>query len=132
MSTKTDSNKRQELVERFAARHAQYLPTLDLGTEQCRTEAREQLALSFRITHRDWPQYEGYPERHFAQLVRITRKVTTKLGVAFLPGDVTVAIVHDDDEAHRARYGLTGTTLYSWRNGIATSVQPSHFTEVAE
>ena len=66
-------------------------------------------------THRAYPQYAGKWDAHVPFVV--LSKVTTKLGTAFLPGDVVLS------RPASVRLGsFTGRSCYSVRNGIETSL----------
>lgn len=62
-----------------------------------------------------WPQYKGHFDRY--RLVRVTRKVKTKLGVAFEKGDIAIAL----EAAHPCDYAVT---VYSFRNKCDTGLTP--------
>jgi hypothetical protein len=66
--------------------------------------------------HAAYPQYVGHWAGPEWVLVRLTRRITTKLGLAFERGDVTLG----------KRGPITGEwTVYSLRNGIDTAVMYS-------
>lgn len=70
-----------------------------------------------RVDAERFPQYRG----HFAGwcVVRVTRSVKTKMGQAFLAGDLTIAKYQPRDE----RYDLPAYwAAFSFRNGATTSV----------
>lgn len=74
----------------------------------------ESIAKEAQRDHVMYPQYEGHWETDDWFLVRFTDQVETKLGEAFLRGDVTIARLDDDDR---------GTLMaYSRRNHIDTSI----------
>lgn len=65
------------------------------------------------VEHQEYPQYNGHwDEANGWVLVLVTRKVETKMGVAFEPGDVTLG--------KRAGFLGDGWTVYSIRNGCDT------------
>lgn len=77
-------------------------------------------SLKVRIAQADrdmaqWPQYKGYFDNY--RLVQVTRKVKTKLGVAFEEGDVAIAIESRDPMD-------CAITVYSFRNKCNTTVTP--------
>lgn len=72
--------------------------------------------------HAQYPQYRGHWDGDEWVLVQFKRRVTTKLGDAFLPGDITLARMDDD----------TYPTAYSLRNRIDTSVRHTDFAVIWE
>lgn len=75
---------------------------------------REMIIDCAQQMHSQYPQYAGHWEGAEWVLVEITRDVTTKLGLAFRAGDVTVA---------RRHLLIPGEwTAYSIRNGIDTGI----------
>jgi hypothetical protein len=70
-----------------------------------------------------WPQYKGHWRGDEWVLVKIKRRIRTKLGVAFEKGDVTIA-KRDESVEHKGFF-----TAYSLRNKIDTSV-PENAVEV--
>lgn len=82
----------------------------------------EQVIAAAEEAHASLPQYEGHWSTGEWFLVRFTRRVRTKMGVAFERGDVTIA--------HAPRYRDQWDdcpTAYSLRNEIDTSVRWSDF-----
>lgn len=63
--------------------------------------------------HRQYPQYAGHWDGPEWRVVRVTRRVETKMGVAFEAGDVTIG---NPDADH--------FWAYSFRNNIDTAVAP--------
>jgi hypothetical protein len=67
--------------------------------------------------HQQWPQYVGHWNGPGWVPYRVTRRIETKLGVAFEPGDVTLGC------RFRTRLWSSSTvTLYSLRNGCNTTI----------
>lgn len=67
--------------------------------------------------HLGYPQYRGHWDGAGWTLYRITRRIETKLGVAFEAGDVTIGY------RYTTRLTTARTiTLYSLRNGCETSI----------
>lgn len=77
---------------------------------------REEVAAAAEQQHADHPQYRGHWDGDEWQPVRLTRRVTTKMGVAFEAGDVTLARWTPDTDD-------TVATAYSFRNRVDTSVR---------
>jgi hypothetical protein len=80
------------------------------------TPRREQAEFVRRFAterHRSYPQYAGYWSAPSWRLVKITRRIVTKLGVAFEEGDVTLGAI---------RLTTDGWTVYSLRNACNTIV----------
>lgn len=75
--------------------------------------------------HAPYPQYAAHWDGPEWQLVTITKRVKTKLGVAFEPGDVTLARA-DRGDGYPHPKGWTFLMAYSVRNGIDTSVRVEH------
>src|SRR5262245_24018887 len=79
-----------------------------------------------------YPQYAGHWDGPEWFLIRLTKRVRTKLAVAFEPGGITLAKVDQLD----ARFFGPGetprpfTTAWSQRNRIDTSVRPGDFERV--
>lgn len=73
------------------------------------------------------PQYDGTWNGPEWRVVRFRRRVRTKLGVAFEPGDY--ALLREGDADDEAR-GLTFPRAYSERNRISTAVPPDSYREV--
>lgn len=69
-------------------------------------------------THREFPQYEGHWDGWIP--VRVVRTVRTKMGVAFLAGDVS--LMRPEDPKMRVIFGPRNPTVYSFRNKCDTSV----------
>jgi len=79
--------------------------------------ARPLVRLLADAKHMGYPQYRGHWDGPGWTLYRITRRIETKLGVAFEPGDITIG--------YRYSTRLTASrtiTLYSLRNGSDTSI----------
>lgn len=78
-----------------------------------------------------YPQYEGYWDGDEWRVVRFTKRVLTKMGVAFEPGDL--ALLRDPDPREVARYGsdVDHPTAYSFRNEVNTSVLRDSYEEVS-
>lgn len=66
--------------------------------------------------HRQYPQYRDHWSGPEWRVATITRDIRTKMGVAFVAGDVT--IVRPDDDPHYV-------TAYSARNRIDTTIPAS-------
>lgn len=75
--------------------------------------------------HAPYPQYAGHWDGQEWQLVTITKRVKTKLGVAFEAGEVALARA-DRVGGYPHPKGWTFVTAYSVRNGIDTSVRVEH------
>ena len=71
-----------------------------------------------------WPQYAGHWRTPEWYLVRVTRRVATKLGVAFEQGDIALARWDQPDPRDEALFGPRRPflTAYSARNRIDTSI----------
>lgn len=63
--------------------------------------------------HASYPQYRGHWDDHRWRLVQITNRVTTKAGVAFEAGDITIA---------RRSWSRGDWIAYSIRNGVDTRI----------
>lgn len=63
-----------------------------------------------------FPQYRGHYDDW--EVVRITRRISTKMGEAFRAGDLTLARWHEAD----GPYSPAGWTAFSFRNGCDTGV----------
>lgn len=67
-----------------------------------------------------WPQYKGHFDNYV--LVTVTKRIKTKMGVAFEKGDMAIAVpaikphITTDPTWRRFR------TVYSFRNQIDTSI----------
>ncbi len=77
--------------------------------------------------HAQHPQYQGHWDGEDWYMVVFTKRVTTKMGIAFEAGDVTIA----HGPAGEDEYD-TFPTAYSLRNKIDTSVRWNSFQRVTE
>ena len=74
--------------------------------------SKQEIIQMAQAAHAQWPQYAGHWQGSEWVLVEITRRVVTKGGVAFEPGDITIA---------RPPLWIGGDwTAYSLRNRIDT------------
>jgi hypothetical protein len=73
-----------------------------------------------------WPQY-GPAYFDGWRPAEITKRVVTKLGVAFEPGDVVLVSPVTRTDVHSR---MTWTSAYSGRNKITTSVDPRFVREI--
>lgn len=80
---------------------------------------KEQIVEQAALAHAEYPQYDGHWDGPEWFLVKFTRRVRTKSGVAFEPGDVSIARSPEDGDEY--------PTAYSLRNKIDTSVDWDHF-----
>lgn len=83
---------------------------------------REELIAQANEQNARWSQYQGY----FDGFVRVTvkRDLRTKMGQAFLRGDVCIARPGVETSDEYSRYpGTTWMSVYSFRNGIVTSIR---------
>ncbi len=77
--------------------------------------------------HIGYPQYRGHWDGPAWVLYRVMRRVETKAGIAFEPGDVTLGY------RYRTRLWSSSTvTLYSLRNGSDTLVDTFAATLIGE
>ena len=87
------------------------------------------IAAEAQRAHARWPQYAGHWETDEWRVVRVTRRVRTKLGVAFEAGDLTILRIEPPDE----RFGLPALHMaYSWRNRCDTAIRPTHYRDAGE
>lgn len=81
-----------------------------------------------KSAHSQFPQYDGHWDGPEWVLVKVTRRVRTKLGVAFEKGDVTLARPNEPvtdpglSPATLAELNKPGWTAYSVRNSINTAL----------
>ncbi len=78
------------------------------------TRQIEAVILAAEDRHSRYPQYKGHWRTPEWRPVRLKRGLRTKMGQAFEKGDLTVA---------RQDRGPEFVTVYSFRNGIDTSVR---------
>src|SRR5262245_39123519 len=93
------------------------LPTMTPA--QAAALARE-VVRTAEVVHLKYPQYEGHWRTPDWRPVRLKKRVRSKMGVAFEPGDVTVARRYEREGP------LGGILAYSFRNRIDTAVNPAH------
>jgi hypothetical protein len=72
--------------------------------------------------HARYPQYAGHWSGEEWKLVKVNRRIVSKLGVAFEVGDVTIARPDPYDERDNA--GRLLWFAYSTRNNVDTAVRP--------
>jgi hypothetical protein len=68
--------------------------------------------------HAQYPQYEGHWDGDEWIVVRLKRNVSTKMGLAFEKGELTIAKAVENDE-----HLTDGWFAYSLKNGIDTWVR---------
>ncbi len=89
---------------------------------------REEVIRQADEAHARYPQYAGHWDGPEWFVVRITRTVKTKMGVAFEAGEITLAKHSRIDPRDLAIVGPRPlfVTAYSIRNKIDTSVQAAY------
>lgn len=81
--------------------------------------ARDAIVRLADAAHAEYPQYAGHWEGEEWQVGVIRRRVRTRAGIAFEPGDVVLWRIKRDEET---RY----LTAYSVRHEVKTTVKPSN------
>jgi hypothetical protein len=86
------------------------------------TPTRESLISQAEADHAEWPQYQGHFDAYV--LVRIRRKIKTKMGVAFEKGEIAIAKPKGRTEKIGGYADLTldSRTVYSVRNKCDTAI----------
>ncbi len=111
----------QDSVRESSAAKAHRLATMPPPRNRSEVIDRAELA------HEGYPQYDGYWNDPEWSLIRIKTRLETKLGVAFEPGDLTVARMEEPNRWNDHKGFLQA---YSWRNECNTSV-PLSAAEIA-
>lgn len=101
---------------------------------------REEIVAEAQARHAQYPQYEGHWTGDEWVVVRVTKTIRTKMGVAFEQGDLSIARRETRTERVAPRGAFLPyeqwpekefATVYSRRNGIDTSVPARHVERVA-
>ena len=95
-----------------------------LALEILKREIRDEAASA----HAQYPQYVGHWDGPEWRIARVTRRIKTKLGVAFEGCEFALVRERTPEEAE---LGITGYTAYSRSNGIDTSA-PVNAIEILE
>ena len=103
-------------------------------------EIADDSPLALQITKRDlvanatatlaaYPQYKGCHDGDEWTLIRVNRTVKTKMGTAFVKGEIALARRRDED-MKRVLDGEDGWTAWSVSNGVHTSLPIRYAEEV--
>lgn len=88
-------------------------------TTATKTTTKEEVVEAAERAHAQYPQYDVHWRDPKWRLARVTKRVRTKMGLAFEAGDVTIAHEREDEEGE-------WVTAYSLRNECDTSIDPKY------